>query len=92
MSYSFLQFLFIIIFLILAVFMSPSALGNVVFVINCARSLWIATSGDISSLPGWTQEVLSFLSLFAADLNFSQPGCSGISTYADLYGVNLGGM
>ena len=89
----------------LAVVMSASALGNVVFVINCARcslhfhcclyvhrGLWIATAGDISTLPVWTQEVLSFLSLFAADLNFSQPGCSGISTYAELYGVNLAGM
>ena len=36
--------------------------------------------------------MLSFLSLFAADLNFSQPGCSGISTYGDLFGVNLAGM
>jgi len=36
--------------------------------------------------------VLNFLSLFAADFNFSQPGCTGISTFADLFGVNVGGM
>jgi len=57
-----------------------------------SSGLWIATAGDMSALPSWIQGVLSFLSLFAADLNFSQPGCSGISTYAELYAVNLGGM
>jgi len=56
------------------------------------RGLWIATAGDISTLPDWTQSALSILSLFAADLNFSQPGCSGVATYAQLYGVNLGGI
>ena len=52
----------------------------------------MVTAGDISSLPGWTQSILSFLGLFAADMNFSQPGCTGISTYADVFGLNIAGM
>ena len=52
----------------------------------------MVTAGNISVLPGWTQGILSVLGLFAADMNFSQPGCAGISTYADVFGLNIAGM
>ena len=52
----------------------------------------MVTAGSISVLPEWTQGILSVLGLFAADMNFSQPGCAGISTYADVFGLNIAGM
>eukprot|EP00698_Gefionella_okellyi_P015322 TRINITY_DN4320_c0_g3_i1.p1 TRINITY_DN4320_c0_g3~~TRINITY_DN4320_c0_g3_i1.p1 ORF type:complete len:1843 (-),score=404.46 TRINITY_DN4320_c0_g3_i1:432-5939(-) len=82
------QFLFVGLFLVAAMFVNTQTLGNITFVVNSLRALWIVT-GDLANLPSTVSSILSVLSLFAADMNFSQPGCSGVSTFLDLWVLNV---
>eukprot|EP00698_Gefionella_okellyi_P003991 TRINITY_DN1369_c0_g1_i1.p1 TRINITY_DN1369_c0_g1~~TRINITY_DN1369_c0_g1_i1.p1 ORF type:complete len:4179 (+),score=776.41 TRINITY_DN1369_c0_g1_i1:1337-12538(+) len=82
------QFFFVLFFLIAALFVNTETLGNITFVVNSLRALWIVT-GDLVNLPSTVSSILSVLSLFAADMNFSQPGCSGVSTFLDLWLLNV---
>eukprot|EP00698_Gefionella_okellyi_P009013 TRINITY_DN225_c0_g2_i5.p1 TRINITY_DN225_c0_g2~~TRINITY_DN225_c0_g2_i5.p1 ORF type:complete len:1943 (-),score=426.69 TRINITY_DN225_c0_g2_i5:3476-9304(-) len=83
-----IQFSFIALFVILAAVLNDS-LSDVAFAVANMRGLWLVTN-DLTDAPEWAKYVLSILSLFAADLNFSQPGCSGVSTFSQLWGVNVG--
>eukprot|EP00698_Gefionella_okellyi_P015981 TRINITY_DN4545_c0_g1_i1.p1 TRINITY_DN4545_c0_g1~~TRINITY_DN4545_c0_g1_i1.p1 ORF type:complete len:2281 (-),score=531.88 TRINITY_DN4545_c0_g1_i1:432-6551(-) len=82
------QFSFIVLFMIAGLVVSEVTLGNVAYVIGCMRGLWIATS-NLSGLPGVAQQVLNVLSLFSADLSFSQPGCTGVNGFLSIYTLNL---
>eukprot|EP00698_Gefionella_okellyi_P001098 TRINITY_DN1097_c0_g1_i1.p1 TRINITY_DN1097_c0_g1~~TRINITY_DN1097_c0_g1_i1.p1 ORF type:complete len:2798 (+),score=590.51 TRINITY_DN1097_c0_g1_i1:689-9082(+) len=84
-----LQFAFILFFMILSAFVSDDTLSTLAFIISALRGLWIV-AGDLTGLPAPVYSVLKALSLLSADLNFSQPGCSGVSTFAALFGVNMG--
>eukprot|EP00698_Gefionella_okellyi_P004951 TRINITY_DN1456_c0_g1_i3.p1 TRINITY_DN1456_c0_g1~~TRINITY_DN1456_c0_g1_i3.p1 ORF type:complete len:2371 (+),score=516.66 TRINITY_DN1456_c0_g1_i3:4402-11514(+) len=84
-----LQFSLVIMFLALALSVSTRTLGEIGFIVNCLRGLWI-TAGSVTGLPSWAQSVVDILSLLAGDFNFAQPGCSGITTFAQLFALNLG--
>eukprot|EP00698_Gefionella_okellyi_P009938 TRINITY_DN2556_c0_g1_i3.p1 TRINITY_DN2556_c0_g1~~TRINITY_DN2556_c0_g1_i3.p1 ORF type:complete len:3589 (+),score=699.74 TRINITY_DN2556_c0_g1_i3:128-10894(+) len=83
-----LQMAFLAVFIIVAAFVSDETLSDAAFVVSNLRGLWVCTAG-LQDLPDFVQQVLSILSLLAADMNFSQPGCSGVSTFAGIWGINM---
>eukprot|EP00698_Gefionella_okellyi_P002227 TRINITY_DN12046_c0_g1_i1.p1 TRINITY_DN12046_c0_g1~~TRINITY_DN12046_c0_g1_i1.p1 ORF type:complete len:963 (-),score=208.55 TRINITY_DN12046_c0_g1_i1:1442-4165(-) len=83
-----LQMSFLAVFIVVAAFVSDDTLSDAAFVVSNLRGLWVCTAG-LQELPSLVTKILSILSLLAADMNFSQPGCSGISTFAGVWGFNM---
>eukprot|EP00698_Gefionella_okellyi_P016163 TRINITY_DN4607_c0_g2_i2.p1 TRINITY_DN4607_c0_g2~~TRINITY_DN4607_c0_g2_i2.p1 ORF type:complete len:1933 (-),score=471.29 TRINITY_DN4607_c0_g2_i2:6-5228(-) len=86
-----IQFAFLGVFVLVAAFLSDSRLSSAAFVVSNLRGLWIVTAG-VSNVPIFVEQILNLLSLLAADLSFSQPGCAGVSTFVGIWAVNLGAV
>eukprot|EP00698_Gefionella_okellyi_P010300 TRINITY_DN2665_c0_g1_i1.p1 TRINITY_DN2665_c0_g1~~TRINITY_DN2665_c0_g1_i1.p1 ORF type:complete len:2847 (+),score=703.53 TRINITY_DN2665_c0_g1_i1:1189-8541(+) len=84
------QFSFSILLLMTILFASDAALNNVQFVFTCARVLWIVSSDGGEGLPPIVAQVYGIFGLFAGDLTFVRPGCTGFTSYLQLFGVNVG--
>ena len=81
-------FAFLGAYVLALVFFGNSTVGNIQFVLLNLRTMWVVQVSG-SSVPSVVQSVFSVLSLFAGDLNFVNPGCSGISDFPTLYFLNI---
>eukprot|EP00698_Gefionella_okellyi_P007559 TRINITY_DN1855_c0_g1_i3.p1 TRINITY_DN1855_c0_g1~~TRINITY_DN1855_c0_g1_i3.p1 ORF type:complete len:3930 (+),score=866.22 TRINITY_DN1855_c0_g1_i3:1305-13094(+) len=84
-----LQFSFMVVGVLCALFVPDEKLSDVTFVICSLRALWI-TTGNLENVPSWLAYTLLLLSLLSSDLSFSQPGCAGVSGFTGLFGINVG--
>eukprot|EP00698_Gefionella_okellyi_P017322 TRINITY_DN5047_c0_g2_i1.p1 TRINITY_DN5047_c0_g2~~TRINITY_DN5047_c0_g2_i1.p1 ORF type:complete len:1804 (-),score=402.05 TRINITY_DN5047_c0_g2_i1:105-5516(-) len=86
------QFVFVLIVFVVIFTASDGIRDNIMFLMGCFRVLWVVSVDEASGLPLFVVELYAKLSLFAGDLNFVRPGCSGINTFSQLYAVNVGVM
>eukprot|EP00698_Gefionella_okellyi_P011631 TRINITY_DN3077_c0_g1_i1.p1 TRINITY_DN3077_c0_g1~~TRINITY_DN3077_c0_g1_i1.p1 ORF type:complete len:2771 (+),score=647.15 TRINITY_DN3077_c0_g1_i1:106-8418(+) len=87
------QFAFSFLLLIAVLFASDRALNNVMFCLSCVKTLWVVSAdGEGRGLPGVVVQIYGIFGLFAGDLTFVRPGCTGLTSYLQLYGINVGVM
>eukprot|EP00698_Gefionella_okellyi_P010305 TRINITY_DN2665_c0_g3_i2.p1 TRINITY_DN2665_c0_g3~~TRINITY_DN2665_c0_g3_i2.p1 ORF type:complete len:3735 (+),score=895.51 TRINITY_DN2665_c0_g3_i2:675-11207(+) len=84
------QFAFSLILLLIILLASDATLNNVQFIFSCARVLWIVSSDGGEGLPPVVGQVYGIFGLFAGDLTFVRPGCTGFTSFLQLFGVNVG--
>eukprot|EP00698_Gefionella_okellyi_P008903 TRINITY_DN2236_c0_g1_i2.p1 TRINITY_DN2236_c0_g1~~TRINITY_DN2236_c0_g1_i2.p1 ORF type:complete len:2997 (-),score=691.31 TRINITY_DN2236_c0_g1_i2:204-8054(-) len=84
-----LQFAFVLVFVIGCVLANDPMLNNMQFLLLQFKVLWVISTGTSTGLPEAIAVFFAILSLFAGDLNFIHPGCRGISSWSQLFGVNI---
>eukprot|EP00698_Gefionella_okellyi_P020094 TRINITY_DN6270_c0_g1_i1.p1 TRINITY_DN6270_c0_g1~~TRINITY_DN6270_c0_g1_i1.p1 ORF type:complete len:2170 (+),score=469.42 TRINITY_DN6270_c0_g1_i1:81-6590(+) len=85
----FYQFLFVLVFLLCLITMNDSVVDHVCFLLIQFRILWVISVDSSYGMPTQLQDFFELLQLFVGDLNFVQPGCSGIQNFGQMFGVNV---
>eukprot|EP00698_Gefionella_okellyi_P016627 TRINITY_DN4765_c0_g1_i8.p1 TRINITY_DN4765_c0_g1~~TRINITY_DN4765_c0_g1_i8.p1 ORF type:complete len:2726 (-),score=573.81 TRINITY_DN4765_c0_g1_i8:194-8371(-) len=84
------QFAFVMLVFVVVFVAGEATRDNVMFLLGCLRTIWVVSTNQAIGLPSVVVSVYGVLNLFAGDLNFVRPGCSGLNTFAQLYAVNVG--
>eukprot|EP00698_Gefionella_okellyi_P024708 TRINITY_DN8795_c0_g1_i2.p1 TRINITY_DN8795_c0_g1~~TRINITY_DN8795_c0_g1_i2.p1 ORF type:complete len:2079 (-),score=494.13 TRINITY_DN8795_c0_g1_i2:11-6247(-) len=84
------QFSFLILFILAIVFAGNAGLNQVQFCLFGFKTLWVVSQSSIVGLPDWINTMFGVLNLFAGDLDFFHPGCSGIDNWIQLFLINMG--
>jgi len=85
------QFAFLLIYLLTLVLSGRETLENIEFVLLNLRVLWIVGASQTYGLPSAVDDVMSVLRMFAGDMRFTHPECSGLSNQSDIFTLNVFG-
>eukprot|EP00698_Gefionella_okellyi_P000996 TRINITY_DN10875_c0_g1_i1.p1 TRINITY_DN10875_c0_g1~~TRINITY_DN10875_c0_g1_i1.p1 ORF type:complete len:2975 (+),score=482.22 TRINITY_DN10875_c0_g1_i1:924-8927(+) len=84
------QSVFMIMLVVAALVAEDESLNNLQFFLQSLKVLWITGNDEQWQLPQAVQTIFWVLSLFGGDFDFIHPGCGGLSTFAQIFGLNVG--
>eukprot|EP00698_Gefionella_okellyi_P023731 TRINITY_DN8189_c0_g1_i1.p1 TRINITY_DN8189_c0_g1~~TRINITY_DN8189_c0_g1_i1.p1 ORF type:complete len:2451 (-),score=514.06 TRINITY_DN8189_c0_g1_i1:1163-8401(-) len=85
----FAQFAFTILVFVCILSIPDARLNDVQFVLGCLRTLWVVSVDGSVGLPTVIGQVYSIFDLFAGDISFVRPGCSGINSFNQIFAINV---
>eukprot|EP00698_Gefionella_okellyi_P014037 TRINITY_DN3879_c0_g1_i1.p1 TRINITY_DN3879_c0_g1~~TRINITY_DN3879_c0_g1_i1.p1 ORF type:complete len:1021 (-),score=232.67 TRINITY_DN3879_c0_g1_i1:711-3773(-) len=85
-----LQVSMIVAFAVCVLLLPHDQMAHIQFGFQVFRMVWVASLDSFTAFPPWLQPLLNVLAFFLGDFSFSQPGCFGLSSYTQVFGINLG--